>query len=175
MASAIHPSRALHPNPTKVRPSHSIAYLLVIGLSSFLAHAADHREGAATRRGAAEIGPFRPQLSQYSASSARALLDRIPAPRQARRVGLLVVAVGGLLLGLRLLGGLRRRAVVRVLFHRARGGAGAGALRRPLHRATLLRRRRGRLGRLGGVEARLLLGPVMTFVLVLLERVLALS
>src|SRR5206468_12813130 len=84
-------------------------------------------------------------------------------PRQARRVGLLVVAVGGLLLGLRLLGGLRRRAVVRVLFHRARGGAGAGAhrsalagiaadgaadspdrgaLRRPLHRATLLRRRR---------------------------------
>src|SRR6266700_5521161 len=64
-----------------------------------------------------------------SATSARVLLDRISTPRQARRVRLLVVAVGGLLLGLRLLGGLRRLAVVGVLSHSAADGAHAGAYR----------------------------------------------
>src|SRR5580765_2458443 len=131
-----------------------------------------------------------------SVPSARALLDRIPTPRQARRVGLLVVAVGGLLLGLCLLGGLRRRAVVSVLSHRARGAADGGAHRctlagitgdgaadgpdrgtprRPMHCSALLwRRRGGGLRRCGRIEARLLLGPVVTLVLVLLERILAL-
>src|SRR6266566_10085928 len=63
MASAIHPSRALHPNPTKVRPSHTIAYLPVIGLSTFLARRTVQKE-LQVRRGAAEIGSLRPQLSQ---------------------------------------------------------------------------------------------------------------
>src|SRR5882724_956757 len=131
-----------------------------------------------------------------SATSGRGLLDRIPTPRQARRVGLLVVAVGALLLGLRLLGGLRRLAVVGVLSHSAGDGAHAGAYRstfagiaadgaadrphrgsarRALHGTALLRRRRRGLRGRGRIEASLLLGPVVAFVLVLLERVLALS
>src|SRR6058998_3001726 len=126
-----------------------------------------------------------------SATSAGSLLDRISAPRQARRIGLVIVAVGGLLLGLCLLRRLRRRAVVLVLPHHARGaahrgahrgplarvtgdgtadGADRGAARRTPHRAALLRRRRR-----GRIEAGLLRGPVVAFVLVLLERVLALS
>src|SRR6185369_8788538 len=132
-----------------------------------------------------------------SGRSARALLDRISTPRQARRVGLLVVAVGRLLLGLCLLGGCGCIAVVPVLSYRAPGAADGGAhrgaltgiaaggapdhcpdggaARRASHRATLLRgRRRGRLGRCTRVEARLLLGPVVTRVLITLERLLAL-
>src|SRR5439155_15077320 len=130
------------------------------------------------------------------ATSARGLLDRIPAPRQARRIGLLVVAVLGLLLGLCLLAGLRRRTVVLVLSHHSRGaahrgahrsalarvtgdgaadGADGGAARRTPHGAALLRRRRrGALRRRGRIEAGLLRGPIVALVLVLLERVLAL-
>src|SRR4029453_2216424 len=50
-----------------------------------------------------------------------------------------------------------------------------GAARRAFHRAALLwRRRRGRLRRLGGVEAGLLLAPVVAVELVLLEGLLTL-
>src|SRR4029453_338927 len=123
-------------------------------------------------------------------------LDRITPSLQARRIGALVAIVVGLLLTLRLLGGLRRGAVVLVLSHPAGRGPHAradgralpgtptdgaadrsdrGAARRAFHRAALLWRRcRGRLRRLGGVEAGLLLGPVMAVELVLLEGLLAL-
>src|SRR5882672_5647980 len=156
----------------------------------------DHSVGSG-RRGPARGWPpnagwFRRRARLESTGTHLRLLDRVAATPQARRIGALVVAVGGLLLGLRLLGGLRRRPVVGVLSHRAGSGAHSGTLarvatdgaadsphrraaRRTSHRAALLRRRRGsRLGRRGRVEARLLLGPGVALVLVLPERVLAL-
>src|SRR5262249_42738199 len=131
-----------------------------------------------------------------SAASAETLLDRIPAPRQACRVGLLVIAVGGLLLSLRLLigggsvavrtvvshhgrsaadGPAAGRALARVTGDGAADGADRGSARRASHRPVLWRRRRGGLWRRGGIEPCLLRGPVVALVLILLERILALS
>src|SRR5262249_36023626 len=127
-----------------------------------------------------------------SAESTAVLLDRIPTPRQARPVSLLVVGVARLLLRLRLLRSRRGFAAGPVISHDSRGaahgranrGTFAGiagdraadradrcAPRRTSHGALLLRRRgRGGLGRRSRIEAGLLRGPVVARVLIALER-----